>query len=67
MGSTACNTTAPITIGGQIFKTRNWSTEKSELLEFEVCCMCITIKQWPPDSEFIEFEYLPEICHFWQI
>jgi hypothetical protein len=24
-------------------------------------------KQWPLDSEFIEFEYSPEICHFWRI
>ncbi len=24
-------------------------------------------KQWPLDSEFIEFEYSLEICHFWQI
>jgi hypothetical protein len=29
--------------------------------------LCIYIKQWPLDSEFIEFEYSPEIRHFWQI
>jgi hypothetical protein len=29
--------------------------------------LCINIKQWPLDSKFIEFEYSPEIRHFWQI
>jgi hypothetical protein len=27
----------------------------------------ILIKQWPPDSEFIEFEFSPENHHFWRI
>ncbi len=25
------------------------------------------LKQWPLDSEFVEFEYSPKIRHFWQI
>jgi hypothetical protein len=27
----------------------------------------VRTKQWPLDSEIDEFEYSPEICHFWQI
>jgi hypothetical protein len=29
--------------------------------------LVVILKQWPLDSEFIEFEYSPEICHFWRI
>ncbi len=27
----------------------------------------IISKQWPLNSEFVEFEYSPKICQFWQI
>ncbi len=37
-------------------------TFKKELLH-----ICVFSKQWPLDSKFIEFEYLPEICHFLRI
>jgi hypothetical protein len=29
--------------------------------------LSVKVKEWPLASKFSKFEYLPEICHFWQI
>jgi len=56
-----------------LFSTNKPWTLSHKLLEVQKpsvhCHMIKSIKpkQWPLDSKFIEFEYLPEIRHFWQI
>jgi hypothetical protein len=46
--------------------TKKWPVQNNCLLLFSYFT-CTHIKQWTLNSEFIEFEYSPEICHFWGI
>ncbi len=45
------------------FKLKDIASTCSRICQFN----CVFCKQWPLDSEFVEVEYSPKICHFCRI